>query len=178
MGFTYTPGKWTPWVEDTKACVRGYHFCRTALDLLDWPGPAIWECEVAGRVLPHGNKGVAQSLRIVRRLDEWNDHTARQFARDCAERVPQEAKAARIISIATDNPAWLAAFETASAAAEEVAREMAWSAARSAEDRDEPWPVESWRPSWEEVRKAAWNVERQWQANRLAQYLHGEGEKK
>ena len=67
-------------------CENGYHLCRRR-DLVTWLGPAIYLAEYSGEVVEVDDKIVVRRARLVRKLDTWNDRTARQFACDCAERV-------------------------------------------------------------------------------------------
>jgi hypothetical protein len=67
-------------------CSNGYHVCRRK-DLIHWLGEAIYEVEVRGQRVTDSNKVVVSEARLLRRLDAWNDRTARLFAADCAEMV-------------------------------------------------------------------------------------------
>jgi hypothetical protein len=82
------PGAWMPKLEEASLspCVYGYHVLQEA-DLIHWLGPVIFEVEIAGRVIRDGNKSVVAQARLLRRLDAWNEKTARLFAADCAEHV-------------------------------------------------------------------------------------------
>src|SRR5690606_20096678 len=66
-------------------CQRGYHVA-TIDQLLDWLGPELWEVECRGEHIALGDKHVFGEARLVRRIDAWNDRTARLFAADCAAR--------------------------------------------------------------------------------------------
>jgi hypothetical protein len=63
-------GKWTPSVENLSMCSRGYHVC-TAEQLPEWlnNGNEIYEAEIRGESREDGSKTVAESVRLVRRLE-------------------------------------------------------------------------------------------------------------
>jgi hypothetical protein len=101
----WTVGRWRSVRGDLVPCERGLHLCRPQ-DLLYWIGPVIWEVEVEGEVIEAGDKVVARKARIVRKVEAWNERTARLFAADCAEDVlhlvpePQRAICADTIAVA------------------------------------------------------------------------------
>jgi hypothetical protein len=143
------PGKWMPKIEVIEPCLSGYHLCRRE-DLVLWLGPAIYEAEARGEVMETGDKVVAQEARLLRRLDTWNERTARLFACDCAERV---------LHLTTDERSHEAVrvarrYAVGDATDEEL--DAAWASARAA--------------AWD----AAWASARAWQTERLFQYLNGE----
>lgn len=80
------PGVWTPRLTGLAPCVNGYHVCR-AHQLLDWLGPELWSVEWRGESIDAGDKLVVGEARLIARVEEWNERTARLFACDCAERV-------------------------------------------------------------------------------------------
>jgi hypothetical protein len=81
------PGKWMPEVKgDLVLCENGYHLV-TASQLIDWLGPALYEAEGCGDSMTDGEKGVWRQARLLRRVEGWNERTARLFACDCAEHV-------------------------------------------------------------------------------------------
>ena len=84
------PGDWMPPVQgDLVACKNGYHLCRFK-DLVWWLNETIWEAEASDETLVvDGQEGkvVARTCRILRRVEAWNERTARLFACDVAERV-------------------------------------------------------------------------------------------
>ena len=135
--------RWMPRIEHVEPCVSGYHLCRDEKQLLQWIGPAIWVAEYEGDVVDGGNKIVVSRARLIDRVDAWNEHSARLFACDCAERVVHlhfdprmqaAIKAARLYAngqIGRDelNAAWNAAGAAARTAAGAAAR----TAARAAE---------------------------------------------
>ena len=153
-------GEWMPPLHGSlNPCVYGYHLCRPQ-DLVCWLGETIYEAEYRGAYncglilnALQDNKVVVTHVRLLCRVEEWNERTARLFAADCAEHVihvfereypndkrPRQAiTAARLF--ASDN---LSRKELAAARA--AARAAAWDAARDAE--------------------------REWQTEKLLEYLN------
>lgn len=80
------PGEWTPAISDLRPCESGYHLCRKG-DLVVWLGPEIYEAEARGALIEATDKIVCESARLIRKVESWNERTARLFAADCAERV-------------------------------------------------------------------------------------------
>lgn len=82
-----TPGQWMPPIEGKLIpCQNGYHLCQTE-DLVYWLGPAIFEAEHRGEMLITSDKVVVREARITRKLLNWPSTTQRLFAADCAEHV-------------------------------------------------------------------------------------------
>jgi len=138
-----------------EACKSGYHLCRRE-DLLSWLGPAIWEAEADEEgMIVADDKIIVHRARLIRRIDTWSERTARLFAADCAEfvlpnfesRCPNDDRARLAIQASRDY-------------ANGKIDSAAWSAADSAAD----WAADS----------AAESAARQWQTDRLFQYLNGE----
>ena len=150
------PGEWMPPIKPVP-CHSGYHLCRGAEHLVHWLGPVIWGVEARGEIVEDDNKVVCESVRLVARVETWNEKTARLFVADCAEHVlpifenarlgdmrPREAvEAARayargeinkVALAAAAAAAWAAvdAAAAAQAAAGAVARAAAWVAADAA----------------------------------------------
>jgi len=150
------PGEWMPAIKGKLvACQNGYHLCREQ-DLINWLGPAIYEAEYRGERVDDDNKIVVREARLLRRIDAWNDRTARLFACDCAERVlhifererPDDDRPRQAIEVAR-RYARGQATEDELGAARDAARNAASAAARD----------------------AARNAERIWQIGRLMGYL-------
>jgi hypothetical protein len=177
-----TPGAWVKATGKLVPCENGLHLCRRQ-DLVKWLGPAIFEAEARGSVVVAEDKLVVREARLIRRLDTWNERTARLFACDCAEhildaledRYPSDPRSRNAIAVArrfangqaTQDElyaAGAAAGTAARAAARAAAWDAAWAAARDAA-RDAAWAA-----AWAAARAA----ERQWQTSRLFQYLDGE----
>jgi len=182
-------GEWMPEIEgDLVACKNGYHLCRRE-DLVDWLGPRIFEAEYRGDRVDSDNKIVVREVRIIREVTTWNERTARLFACDCAERAlalvtdpdDRSVDAIRVARLyadgkATDkelsvawseasaawSAAWSAAVSAAWSATSSAAVSAAWSAASAAAS-----------VAWSAVTREAWAaaVEREWQTERLFEYL-------
>src|SRR3990167_9329525 len=161
-------GAWMPPVEGALVlCANGYHLCRRR-DLIRWLGPAIYVAEARGAMIHDDTKVVVREARLVRRLETWNERTARLFAADCADHVlgnikdarnrlvaANAVKAARAYARGKIDAAAMTAAMTAARSAESAAEAAARSAAESA--------------AW----SAAWSAERSWQTDRLFAYLGG-----
>ena len=165
------PGKWMSPIKPLVPCHSGYHVCRGAEHLIHWLGPVIWGVETCGKVVEADNKVVCEQVRLVARVDTWNEKTQRLFAVDCAEHVlpifenarpgdmrPRKAvEAARAYARGEINKVALAAAAAAAwAAARTAAADIAGNAA--------VWAVNA---------ASAAVVERKWQAERLRYYLSG-----
>lgn len=179
----WTPGRWRSVRGDLVACKRGLHLTDAA-HLPLWLGPVIWEAETDGDLIDAGDKWVARKARIVRRVEAWDERTARLFAADCAAHVlpiweaerPDDDRPRRAIETArryangeatgdeltaAQAAAWDAAFAAAEAAARAAARAAAWDDARAA----------AWYAAWAAAEAAALDAELDWQARRLAEVL-------
>lgn len=143
--------KWMPPIEGRLVpCKNGYHLCREQ-DLVYWLGPAIWEATYRGERIDADDKIVVREARLVRKLKTWNEQTARLFACDCADRALARIKKPDQRSV--DAVAVARRFAVGEATKEELtaARDEAWAAASV----------------------AARDAERQWQTERLMEYLYG-----
>jgi len=192
----HQPGAWKQVQGELRPCENGLHVCAKH-QLVGWLGPAIFECDVDENeeVIDAGNKMVVRRARLVRRVDTWNERTARLFAADCADRALRRAEKAtgercdarsyaavraarefasdRITAeelatarAAAWDAAWAGARYDAWAAATDAARAAARAAARDAA-RD---------AAWDAARDAARDAragERKWQTKRLFTYIDG-----
>jgi hypothetical protein len=157
--------------------------------LVEWLGPAIFEVEVRGLKVWQDDKGVVEQARLVRRVEGWNEQTARLFACDCAEAVGHLAKNERSVKailvsrrfafgLASKdelNAAWDAARAAARDAARAAARDAAWYAARAATwdaARAAAWDAAR-AAARDAARAAAWDAARDAQTKRLFEYLNG-----
>ena len=156
---TWTPGEWMPAiVGELVPCKNGYHLCNAAQLLAEWLGPAIFEAEYRGDRVDANDKCVVREARLLRRL-KWDERVARLFACDCAERVlplyeeryPEDKRPRQAIEAARR-------FANGEATYEELA--AAWAAA--------------WASDWASAWASDWDAEREWQVDRLVQYLEGE----
>lgn len=178
------PGEWMPKIGNIEPCVCGYHILKPEM-LLGWLGPAIFEVEVRGDVIWQSDKGVASEARLVRRLDTWNEQTARLFACDCAESVVHLANDKRSVEAIRVSRRYAfglasaseldaacdaargaprgAAWDAAKDAARGAAKDAAWDAARAA-----AWAAgdAAWYAAW----YAAWDAH----TKRLFEYLNGQ----
>jgi len=189
------PGEWVEAEGELSACHNGVH-AATLAQALAWCNASAWLIELDGEIIEADDKLCARRGRLVRRLDAWDERSARLLAADCAERVlpiferecPDDARprkaieAARAYARGEIHPAtwdvirvaaWDVAWTDAPAAA--------WSAARAA----------AWAVAWDVAGVAARNVarlavnaagmdtasaavedaEREWQGQRLAACL-------
>ena len=134
------PGRWHQVSGELIPCENGLHLCREK-DLLDWLGPAIFLAEARGERIEETDKVVVREARLVRRIDTWNDRTARLFAVACARRALERE---RVAGREPASASWAALEEAANfaeghssadklAAARAAARDAASAAASAAE---------------------------------------------
>ena len=157
------PGKWMPKIEgDLIMCEKGYHLCRKQ-DLIHWIGPDIYEAGYKGKRIDGNNKIVVRQARIIRKIDNWNEQTARLFAADCAERVLHVFEEKN-----PDDNRPRKAIEAARAFARgEIDRGKMAAAGAAA------WHDAAGAAAGDAAGDAAWGAERDWQTNRLFDYLEG-----
>ena len=182
MGTWPNPGTWLEVEGPLVPCENGLHLCRER-DLVGWLGPEIWEVEYEGERVDADDKIVVRKARLIRKLETWNERTARLYAGDCAERVlhiyekrypddkrPREAietarryaegKATEKELAAAWAAASAAARDAASDAASAAARDAAWDAASAAAwaaASDAAWDAAS-DAAWDAARDAAWDA--------------------
>jgi hypothetical protein len=77
------PGTWVETDAEVELCVSGIHALHVA-GLLGWIDDELWTCELAGIVEDDGQVIVAERGRLVERIADWNETSARSFARACA----------------------------------------------------------------------------------------------
>lgn len=179
------PGDWMPKIDKIRPCVRGYHLCDGEEQLLSWLGPVIYEAEGRGDRVNGGNKVVFSEARLIRRLDAWNERSARLFACECACRVlhlferkcPQDLRPRQAIETAVLFAEGLADEEelvVARQAALDVIVDYAWAAqtaAKFAVDVCKDSVMAAVRAVAGDVGKGF--VKQSWQAKKLGEYLHG-----
>ena len=140
---TYKPGRWMPRIKDIVPCERGYHVFQRK-DILSWVNATLYEAEVRGETIDHGDKIVAESCRLLRPIPGCNERTLRLFACRVAEDVlplfeaeyPDDDRLRKAIETArryasgkaTDREL-AAAWAAARAAARAAAADAAWDAA-------------------------------------------------
>ena len=160
---TWTPGEWMPVVEKLELCESGYHVCTLEQSPM-WAHSEMYEVEVRGESLDGNDKSCHQQARLLRRVETWNERTARLFACDCAEHVlsifererPDDNRVRNCIRVTrryVNGDATDAELTAAGAAA----RTAAWAAA--------------WDAAWDAAGAAARDAELKWQIERLQWYL-------
>jgi len=198
---TWKPGEWTPAVNELVECEAGYHV--TDMDnALGWANTEMYEVEAAPSSVfaKYDTKAAFSQCRLVRRIEKWNDRSARKFACDCADRVlylfeddyPDDKRPRTAIEVAR-RYAQGEATKVELAAARSAARDAAWYAARSAA-RDAAGAAAgaaarsaAWGAAWYAARAAAWGAawyaawgaawyaaraaERKWQTQHLCEML-------
>ena len=198
---TWKPGEWTPAVNELVECEAGYHV--TDMDnALGWANTEMYEVEAAPSSVfaKYDTKAAFSQCRLVRRIEKWNDRSARKFACDCADRVlylfeddypddkrPRTAievarryaqgEATKVELAAAGDAAGDAARAAACAVAGDVARDAAcaaaWDAACAAAGaaaRDAACAA-TWSAARDVARSAAWDAERKWQTQHLCEML-------
>jgi hypothetical protein len=108
--FAWPTGSPGAWVEaEPHVCASGIHACEVE-DLPYWIDAELWELELDGAVRAE-RKLVARRGRLLRRIESWDERSARAFADSCA------AAAAKIGAgvLAADAAAYAASGEAATA---------------------------------------------------------------
>jgi len=157
---TYTPGRWMRTIKDIEPCARGYHVFERK-DILQWFNATLYECEIRGAAIDHGDKIVAESCRLIRPLPGCNERILRLFACRVAEDVlplyeakyPDDDRPRKAIDTArrhADGQATDDELAAARDAAQAAAWDAAWAAARDA----------TWDAAWAAARDAAWAAAR------------------
>jgi len=141
---TWKPGKWLPKVDSLEMCETGYHVTDAA-HLVTWLDAQIYEVETGGKCLSGDDKDAYQKIRLTRKLETWNDKTARLFACWCVRQVwnlltDERSKTAievaeRYVNGEATEEELAAAGAAARDAARAAARAAAWDAARDAQTK-------------------------------------------
>jgi hypothetical protein len=165
------PGAWVTARGPLKACANGVHFCSENAIVM-WINTQLYTAEIgSGKKFHDLNKTVARKGRLLRRVETWNERTARLFACDCAEHVAHLAsdptllrRAIEVARQCANGKAsvsdMIAAWDAAWAAPRAAAWDAAWNAPRAA----------AWAAAGDAARAAAWNAPRDaaWDAARAA----------
>ena len=169
-------------------CRSGYHIV-AANQILGWSGTDLWRVEVRGELVDHGDKWVAESARLVSRVEGWTPGNVALFGVVCAARVlhvfedrfPGDPRPRRAIEAGLSGAAARAAARDAgdaagAARAAGAAGAAAWAAAWAAGDA--AWAAgdaagdaagaaaAAARAAWAAAGAAgaaAWAAEREWQ---------------
>ena len=142
---TYKPGRWMPRIENIVLCERGYHVFERK-DILQWVNATLYEAEVRGETIDHGDKIVAESCRLLRPIPGCNERTLRLFACRVAEDVlplfeaeyPDDDRPRKAIETARR-------YARGEATGDELA--VAWAAADA-----------TWAATWAAAKAAAWDA--------------------
>ncbi len=162
---SWMPGKWTP-EHPVVMCKSGYHVI-DANHLLDWANAQLYECEVIGAVADEDNdKYACRSIRLVKKIETWNDRNLRLFACWCVRQVwhlLKDERSKRSVEVAERyaigeasieelrvamDAAWDAAWDAAGEAASYAAWDAAWDAAGEAAS------YAAWKVAWDAAKAA------------------------
>lgn len=84
---TWTPGNWAKKIYGKLIpCNNGYHICGKN-DLVCWLNKEIYEAEYRGEIIRNIDNYLVREVRLLCKIETWNERVARLFAADCAERV-------------------------------------------------------------------------------------------
>ena len=144
---SWTPGQWTPTV-DVEMCKSGYHIV-DAKYILNWIDAQCYEVEYIGIVQSDDNdKYAAESIQLIKKMEEWNDKNLRLFACWCVRQVwnlLEDERSKKAIEVSEQfangqatQDELAAAWDASQAAAMDSARAAAWAAAWAAA-RDSAW---------------------------------------
>jgi hypothetical protein len=120
------PGEWLESDAPPELCRAGVHALLPDV-LATWLSEELWRVELDGGELVAPGIVVAPRGRLAARVEDWNDETAREFARACAAHV-QDAPAGRAADCAAD-----AAAAAEGAVADYTATTVGYMAAHAAE---------------------------------------------
>lgn len=120
------PGEWLESDSPPELCRGGVHALLPDV-LATWVAEELWRVELDGGETLAPGIVVAPRGRLVARVEEWNDETAREFARACAAHV-QGAPSGRAADCAAD-----AAASAEGAVADYTATTVGYMAAHAAE---------------------------------------------
>jgi len=133
---TWKPGKWLPKVGYLEMCERGYH-ATDKEHMLEWLNSNLYEIEARGTKIEGDDKIAFAQIRFVRKIETWNDKSARLFACWCARQVwhlmtdKRSRNAVEVAERHANGEATDEELAAAWAAAWDAARDAAWDAARA-----------------------------------------------
>jgi hypothetical protein len=163
---TYKPGCWMPRIENIVPCERGYHVFERK-DIMQWLNATLYEAEVRGETIDHGDKTVAQSARLIRPIPGCCKRTLRLLACRVAEDVlpiyereyPDDDRPSKAIETARRHADGKATDSELAAAwtAARAAADAAWDAAGVA---DAAWAAAA--AAWDAAAGAAWEKYTDW----------------
>ncbi len=142
------PGEWLDADGRPDLCRAGVHALLPDA-LAPWIAEELWRVELDGAEALAPGILVASRGRLVSPVEEWNDETAREFARACAAHV-QEGATGRAAEYAAD-----ARASAEEAGADFTATTVGYMAAHAAEA----------------MRPGGFTAEREWQSRWLAERL-------
>jgi hypothetical protein len=120
------PGEWLETEERPELCRAGVHALMPEA-LSRWVAEELWRVELDGDHTVTRGVVVAPRGRLLEQVEDWNDETAREFARACAAHV-QGGTAGRAAEYAADAKA-----SAEEAVADFTATTVAYIAAHAAE---------------------------------------------
>lgn len=70
-------------------CRSGYHYCRNINDVMRWyeGRPELWVVEVRGWSVASRDKGCATSMRLVKRITDWDATEFRRLDTEVRRRL-------------------------------------------------------------------------------------------
>jgi hypothetical protein len=84
------PGAWMEVAGILELGANGVHACAPD-ELLNWIDDELWLVELAGQIDKRDGVLLARRGRLLRRLERWNESTARVFVGDCVMRARDAA---------------------------------------------------------------------------------------
>ena len=83
-----------PWIEaNVEPCRSGIHACRPE-HLPLWAGQVLYEVELDGEIADDRTKLTAGRVRLIRRIDAWEEEVRDRYTRMCADRAHELARGA------------------------------------------------------------------------------------
>jgi hypothetical protein len=149
------PGEWTPVINNLEVCSTGYHGTDADHIVGFIHGNQLFEVEALDPEWHEDkDKFVCKSMRLVRKIDTWNDKTLRLFACWCVRQFWElltDERSRNAVEVAEK-------FANGEATSEELvaARDAAWDAAGDAAGdaaRDAAWSA-----AWDAAGEAAWDA--------------------